>query len=125
MNTLSVHPVLDFWKFLRRPIAEYLSASLTRKLIIVLMIVALDILISLGTGPLTDLMIEVSQFDEQAVVEEFTPRVLLTGVLLVPLIEEVFSGSVWRRTFSSSSSLFFQPPFSMPRFRPIFLTNLG
>jgi len=90
MNNLSVHPVLDFWKFLRRPIAENLSASLSRKLVIVLMIVALDILISLGTGPLTDLMIEVSQFDDQAVAEEFTPTVLLTGVLLVPLIEEVF-----------------------------------
>jgi hypothetical protein len=44
--------LLDFWRFLRRPVAERLNTGIGRGLAIVVLIVALDIFLSLLSTPL-------------------------------------------------------------------------
>jgi len=90
MNSSASHPLLDFWNFLRRPLAERMSAGIGQKLTLVVLIVALDILLSLATTPL-DLLIEAGGYTIESVQTEFDPLMaLFGGVLVAPVSEEIF-----------------------------------
>ena len=91
MIKLSSHPVADFVCFLRHPTAERLSGEFKRSLTLLILIVALDILLSSSTSPLTDWLIGLSGFSDEGVIqqEEMNLLFFLTGVVIVPLVEEV------------------------------------
>lgn len=92
MNFPRIHPLLDFWNFLRRPVAERLNMGIGQSLAVVILIVALDIFLSLLSTPL-DLVIEASGYKiESAQTEtEFNPLMaLLSSVLIAPLVEEIY-----------------------------------
>ncbi len=90
MNSSLSHPLLDFWNFLRRPLAERLSAGIRQKLTLVILIVALDILLSLMTTPL-DFLIEAGGYTIESIQTEFDPLMaLFGGVLVAPVSEEIY-----------------------------------
>jgi membrane protease YdiL (CAAX protease family) len=90
MNSSLSHPLLDFWNFLRRPVAERMSAGIGQKLTLVVLIVALDILLSLATSPL-DFLIEAGGYTIESVQTEFDPLMaLFGGVLVAPVSEEIY-----------------------------------
>jgi len=90
MNSSPSHPLLDFMNFLRRPFAERMSAGIGQKLTLVLLIVALEILLSLATSPL-DFLIEAGGYTIESVQTEFDPLMaLFGGVLVAPVSEEIY-----------------------------------
>ncbi len=90
MNAALSHPLLDFWNFLRRPLAERLTAGIGQKLTLVVLIVALDILLSLMTTPL-DLLVEAGGYAIKSVQTEFDPLIALLGsVVVAPVSEEIY-----------------------------------
>ncbi len=91
MNHLHMHPLTDFFNFARRPVAEWISAGIRQKLMILISVVALDILLSLAVTPV-DLIIEAGGYKfESAHTTEFDPAMaLLSSVLVAPLSEEVY-----------------------------------
>ncbi len=91
MNHLYMHPLMDFLNFMRRPVAEWMNAGIRQKLSILVLIVALDILLSQATTPL-DLIIEAGGYKfESARTTEFDPMTaLLSSALVAPLAEEVY-----------------------------------
>jgi membrane protease YdiL (CAAX protease family) len=91
MIKLSSHPLADFVRFLRHPTAERLSGEFKRSLTLLVLIVALDILLTSFTSPLTDWLIGLSGFSDEGVIqsEEMNLIFFISGVVLVPLIEEV------------------------------------
>ncbi|WP_448336680.1 CPBP family glutamic-type intramembrane protease [Chloroflexus aurantiacus] len=102
MDAVRSHPLLDFWNFLRRPVAERLNGDVRSRLMIVLFIVAVGILLSILIRPLS-VLVEIV-FKVEYVETTFDPLpVLLGGVLLVPLFEEV----LFRLGLAPSIRLFF------------------
>ncbi len=91
MNYLHMHPLMDFFNFARRPVAEWISTGIRQKLIILISVVALDILLSLAVTPI-DLIIEAGGYKfESARTTEFDPAMaLLSSVLVAPLSEEIY-----------------------------------
>jgi hypothetical protein len=91
MNHLHTHPLMDFFNFARRPVAEWISAGIRQKMIILISVVALDILLSLAVTPV-DLIIEAGGYKfESARTTEFDPAMaLLSSVLVAPLSEEIY-----------------------------------
>jgi membrane protease YdiL (CAAX protease family) len=91
MNHLHMHPLMDFFNFARRPVAEWISAGIRQKMIILISVVALDILLSLAVTPV-DLIIEAGGYKfESARTTEFDPAMaLLSSVLVAPLSEEIY-----------------------------------
>jgi hypothetical protein len=84
--------LLDFWNFLRRPVAERSNAGIGQRLGVVILIVALEIFLSLVSAPL-DLVIEAGGYKiESAQTEtEFNPPMaLLNSVLIAPFVEEIY-----------------------------------
>ncbi|MCL6510435.1 MAG: hypothetical protein K6U78_07080 [Anaerolineae bacterium] len=84
--------MLDFWRFLRRPVAERLNAGIGQGLAIVVLIVALDIFLSLLSTPL-DLVIEASGYKMESAQAEasFNPvMALLSSALIAPFVEEIY-----------------------------------
>jgi len=90
INAPLSHPLLDFWNFLRRPLAERLTAGIGQKLTLVVLIVALDILLSLMTTPL-DLLVEAGGYAVKSAQTEFDPLIALLGsVVVAPVSEEIY-----------------------------------
>lgn len=98
MNTNStltvVNPVLDFFSFLRRPHAEKVAAPLRQKVLSLAVIVALNILLSLGASFLVAPIESLVAVEAEYLAEGYTAAVsqqlvLLMGVFIAPFIEEV------------------------------------
>ncbi len=89
MNAFHTHPILDFWCFLRRPVAERLSEGMAKKVFILIVVVALDILISMTLFPL-DMAIEAIGGAVEPVETDVNPLLSFVGaVLIAPLTEEI------------------------------------
>lgn len=93
MNTsLSSNTVVDFFSFLRRPIADRMVASLRSKLGAVGIIIALDILFGFAANLLSSALEELAALQPEHVMEQETEMLFFMrtlGVLLIPFIEEV------------------------------------
>lgn len=88
IDAVRSHHLLDFWNFLRRPVAERSSNDARSRLMIVLFIVAMHILLSVPVGPLSALVEIVFKIEHVETTFDPIPA-LLGGVRLVPLFEEV------------------------------------
>ncbi len=89
MNAFHTHPILDFWCFLRRPVAERLSEGMAKKVFILIVVISLNILISMILS-LLDIVIEVGGGAVEPVEIDVNPLQLSVGaVLIAPLTEEI------------------------------------
>ena len=91
MSHLHMHPLMDFLNFVRRPVAEWISAGIRQKLMILISVVALSILLSLAVTPI-DLVIEAGGYKFESVrTTEFDPTTdLFSSVLVAPFTEEIY-----------------------------------
>ncbi len=89
MNAFHTHPILDFWCFLRRPVAERLSEGMAKKVFILIVVISLNILISMILS-LLDIVIEVGGGAVEPVEIDVNPLLLSVGaVFIAPLTEEI------------------------------------
>lgn len=94
MNALiSFNPVADFFAFVRRPDAQRISASLKQKLLVLVVLLALDILLGFAANLLATSIESLLPIQSEHVAEEAEEEMLrfmqTIGVLVVPFLEEL------------------------------------